>query len=209
MRTVFLHGLGQTPDSWDQTVKSMNRAAGALCPDLSRWVRGKEVCYAGLYQGMEEYCGSFQEPVNLCGLSLGGVLALNYALEHPERVDSLALIGAQFKMPRRLLQIQNAVFRVLPSAAFPQTGFGKADFIALSKSMLDLDFQPRLAQLRCRTLVVCGEKDRANQAAALQLKEGIPNASLLLLADAGHEVNLEQPAQLAQALDDFFAQRPE
>ena len=35
----------------------------------------------------------------LCGLSLGGVLALNYAIEHPEKIKGMVLIATQYKMP--------------------------------------------------------------------------------------------------------------
>ena len=41
-------------------------------------------------------------------------------------------------------------------------GFGKKDFISLSKSMMDLDFQKDLEKINCRVLVLCGEKDKAN-----------------------------------------------
>ena len=42
----------------------------------------------------------------MCGLSLGGILALQYAIEHPEHIHALALIGTQYTMPKTLLRIQ-------------------------------------------------------------------------------------------------------
>ena len=35
--------------------------------------------------------------LNLCGLSLGAVLALNYAIDFPKKVNSLILIAPQYE----------------------------------------------------------------------------------------------------------------
>ncbi|MGO4928740.1 alpha/beta fold hydrolase [Fundicoccus sp. Sow4_F4] len=48
------------------------------------------------------------------GISLGGTLALNYAVDFPEAVDSLTLINTQFKMPKVLLSLQNIFFKFIP-----------------------------------------------------------------------------------------------
>lgn len=176
MKIILLHGLGQTPLSWENTIKSMDKKQDILCPDLSNRLQEKAVCYANLYHALEEYCEQFSEPINLCGLSLGGILALQYGIEHTEKINSLALIAAQYTMPKKLLHFQNMVFQIMPASSFLKMGFRKRDFISLSKSMMNLDFQHDLGKIRCKTLVICGDKDRQNKAASLQLKEKIPNA---------------------------------
>ena len=65
------------------------------------------------------------EKIDLCGLSLGGVLSLNYAIEYPHKINSLVLIAPQYKMPVNLLKVQNLLFRFMPKAAFQSTGFEK------------------------------------------------------------------------------------
>lgn len=47
--------------------------------------------------------------LNLCGLSLGVVLALNYIIDNPKKVNSLVLIAGQSEMPKALLKLQNIV----------------------------------------------------------------------------------------------------
>ena len=98
MKSVFLHGLGQSASSWDKTLENMGGDLRAVCPELSGFMEN-ETSYSALYRGFSEYCEKLGEKINLCGLSLGGVLALNYAAEHPENVNSLVLIGVQYKMP--------------------------------------------------------------------------------------------------------------
>ena len=204
MKYVFLHGLGQTAASWDGVVPLVDGPAEVLCPDLSRLLRGREVDYPNLYAAFCEYCGELSEPLNLCGLSLGGVIALQYCLEHPEKVRAMALIGTQYVMPKGLLKVQNAVFHLLPARAFQDMGFEKRDVIRLSNSMMELDFRRDLKRITCPVLVMCGEKDKANRQAAIQLAEQIPSAEFAGIAGAGHEVNTQAPRELGRALDSFF-----
>ena len=75
MRYIFIHGLGQTASSWDDTLSYMNCKDEVYCPELLSLLRGSEVEYGSLYRGFSEYCGDFDEPLALCGLSLGAVLA--------------------------------------------------------------------------------------------------------------------------------------
>lgn len=127
MPYLFIHGLGQSPAVWSETLWRMPGlyAADAHCPDLAHLLRGTPADYGALYRAFSAYCASLPQPLHLCGLSLGGILALQYAAEHPARVASLVLIGAQYRMPKRLLGVQSAVFRLMP-ARVPADGLYKA-----------------------------------------------------------------------------------
>ena len=127
-------------------------------------------------------------------------MALNYAIDHPERVKALVLIAPQYKMPRTLLKLQNILFRFMSKSAFSQTGFQKADFIRLCRSMAELDFSRSLRKVTCPTLILCGEHDRANQKAARMLAGLLKNAQFQQIPNVGHEVNVDAPEALAKAL---------
>ncbi len=45
------------------------------------------------------------------------------------------------------------IFHVIPDKAFQKTGFGKQEFISLSKSMMDLDFSEALQEIECPVLL--------------------------------------------------------
>ncbi len=201
MPLILLHGLGQTPASWDAVARKLETEP--LCPDLFAPLRDREVSYQNLYQSFAAVCDGLPGPLQLCGLSLGGILALQYCAEHPQRVEALVLIGTQYVMPKRLLKFQNAVFRFLPNRAFREMGLSKKDVITLTNSMADLDFREDLKRAACPALVLCGERDRANQAAAKGLQAGLPNAELVQVPGAGHEVNTDAPDALARLLNGF------
>lgn len=200
MKYIYLHGLGQTADSWNRVLGYRNTSTDSICPDLARLVHGREANYPDLYAAFSALCDTIEDDLTLCGLSLGGVLALNYTIDHPEKVKSLILIATPYKMPKQLLQLQNILFRVLPKSAFSQTGFQKADFIRLCRSMAELDFSRSLRKVTCPVLVLCGEHDRANQKAARMLAGLLKNAAFQQIPNAGHEVNTDAPERLAEIL---------
>lgn len=204
MKYIFLHGLGQSSSSWDKTIETLNYKTDVLCPNLADWLINQVSSYQTLYQELEQYCHQFDEPICLCGLSLGGVLALEYATKHMDKVHSLVLIGAQYRMPKHLLKIQNLFFRLMPNSMFSQMGFQKSDFISLCQSMIAIDLTDDLNKIKCPTLVLCGKKDKANQAASIQLAKLIPNAKFKMILDAGHEINVDQPIVLGKEIKTFF-----
>ena len=206
MTTVFIHGLGQTPAAWEGVLRHM-RAAGEtpLCANLPALLRGEKALYETLYQRLAAQLVALGPEVRLCGLSLGAVLALDYALRHPGGVEALALIAPQYKMPKLLLKLQSAAFRRLPQRSFAQLGFSREAFLSLTASMSALDFSRDIPGLTCRTLVLVGERDRSNRKAALGLCSLLPQAEYAQLPGSGHEANLDAPEGLAQRLDAFFA----
>lgn len=209
MKNVFVHGLGQTPDSWKPVFSLLDGLWDCVFPDLAAMVSAGEATYAQLYRAFARLCDGLEAPLALCGLSLGGVLSLHYAVEHPERVGSLVLIAPQYKMPKRLLQVQNTLFRLMPRAMFRETGFEKAQFLQLCRSMMELDFSSALSGIACPTLVICGDRDRANRQACKDLARLVKRAELRVVEGAGHELNREAPEKLALLLREFYDRAPE
>lgn len=201
-RILFLHGLGQGPDSW-QAVAERLTGVDAVIPDLGAMLAGR-ADYLALRGALFAVCDAEKAPLHLCGLSLGGVLALAYAAHRPERVASLVLIGTPYTMPKRLLKLQDLLFAITPRTAFESLGLTKRQMRGLSLSMATLEIPALLPRVRCRTLVLCGEKDRANRKAARQLQEGLSNAAMQTIDGAGHEANREAPEALSAALAAFY-----
>jgi pimeloyl-ACP methyl ester carboxylesterase len=68
------------------------------------------------------------------------------------------------------------------------------------------DLGDRLARLTVPLLVVTGDEDWPCLAPGIFIKRNCPSAALLVLPNAGHTVNLEEPAAFNAALADFLAQ---
>lgn len=198
MKTIFLHGLGQNPSDWEK-VTSLISDMDFVCPDLFH-TTGKKLSYSGIMRSLINRLADEHEPFRICGLSLGAVLALDYAIQYSERVTSLVLIGCQYKVPTLLIDLQNILFRCMPSKVFQGTGLSKSNTIELTHSMRKLDFSERLNEISCPVTIVCGEKDSANIKASKKLNALLPQSELIIIPGVGHEVNKEVPEVMAAIL---------
>ena len=70
--------------------------------------------------------------------------------------------------------------------------------------MKTLDFSNKVQNIKCPTLVLCGEKDTANIKSAYYLSENIKDAKLKIIKNTGHVVNEENPKELAEILDEYY-----
>ncbi|MGH9010274.1 MAG: alpha/beta fold hydrolase [Acidimicrobiia bacterium] len=101
-RLVLLHGFTQGPGSWDQVVAGLEGSYEIVRvilpghgPAGSASAQARlpfEVAAGAVADAVAEVAGP--EPATWMGYSLGGRLALRVALDRPELVDSLALLGA-------------------------------------------------------------------------------------------------------------------
>lgn len=204
MKKILIHGSGHKADSWNKVITYMNNDKDILCPDLSAILNGKEASYNNLYSSFAEYCNKVKGKIDLCGLSLGGILALNYAIDYPNNVEKLVLIGTPYKVPKVMFSIQNVIFKFLSKKIFETMAFNKKDTFILGNTMKKLDFSNRVQNVKCPTLVICGEEDSANIKSAHYLAENIKNAKLEIIRNTGHIINEENPEGLAMLLIGFW-----
>lgn len=206
MNTVLLQGMGQSADAWSEVIEKLPEEMDILCPDLFKRliVTDRPVVYSEIRRDLRHELRALKEPVNLVGLSLGAILALQESIEHPKNVDRLVLIAPQAKMPKNMLRLQKMLMYLLPESIVGADPLSKKQMIELSESMMDLDFENSLHTIQAETMILVGEKDRVNQAAAKQIASAIPNARLLVVEGSSHEVNKDQPEKLAWILGEFL-----
>ena len=201
---IFVHGSGNKATSWEKTISYMTNNEDIVCPNLSSILEGKEASYENLYSSFVKYCNEFDGQIHLCGLSLGGILALNFALDFPQKVKTLVLIGTPYKVPKVAFSFQNIIFRFLPKSIFETMAFDKKNTFALGDTMKNLDFSDRVKNIKCPTLILCGKKDSANMKSADYLSQSIRSAELKIIENTGHVVNEENPKALADILNEYY-----
>lgn len=205
MVNILVHGLGQTEKSWDKIIEELDKSnIKAENPNLFELAKNYEINYENIYRTFCDYCNSFKEKLNLCGLSLGGILSIDYAIEYPDKVNSIILIGTTYKIPKKMFKLQNFIFRFMPKSTFENMGIKKNDFINLTNSMADLDIKSKVDNIKCKALILCGEKDNVNMESAKQLNRNIKASKLEIIRNAGHEVNTENPKELARVISKYW-----
>jgi len=157
------------------------------------------------------------------GLSLGGFLSLAFHLRHPERVAALLLVdtGPGFRSDRARTewneQAQQAAtdldtqgLDALPDR--PETrdarhvngaqGIARAARGILTQQ--DAAVIESLPSIAVPTLIVVGADDTPFLAAADAMADRIPGATKVVIEDAGHAANMDQPEQFNRAVLDFL-----
>lgn len=207
MINILVHGLGQDEKSWNKVKNQLNNnGINVKTPHLFSIVKNYQVTYDNMYRTFADYCNSFNEKINLVGLSLGGVLAVDYITEFPERVNSIILIGTPYEIPKYIFTIQNIIYKFMPKRIFEKIGCPKKDMIRLLKSMSKLSIQNKAPNIKCNTLIICGEKEKnnINMKSAKQLNKVIKNSKFKIIENAGHEVNIDNPKELANIIKEFW-----
>jgi pimeloyl-ACP methyl ester carboxylesterase len=232
---VLLHPLGSTGEFWRPVVDELG-GDDVRTPDLPGHGTG---AVPGPRPSLEEYAAPVVElaaergPVDLVGVSLGGLVAQHVAGTRPELVRRLVLVDTVAVYPEPMRQMwrdRAAVAReqglrelTAPMAAmWFSDGFredrddvvattleqfvaGDAEGYARCCELLeDADVRPVVGAIGAPTMVVCGDEDAPPfREAAEWLAGRLPDARLEWLAGK-HAVVLERPGEFAALLRDFL-----
>ena len=203
MKLVFLHGLGQDAHSW----QSVQDALSPLPSDSFAIFSYPSESYQEAKERLTECLQQESEPFILVGLSLGGVLALELSSQDLPHLKGLVLSGTQYKLKTNLLyRLQILLFRLLPKQVFEKQGANKQHMLQILTELKSLNLTDTAKPCPLPSLVICGSKDKANQASSKKLANLLPKGHYLEIVDGGHTLNTQKPNELAQAIKEFVGE---
>ena len=158
------------------------------------------------------------------GLSLGGYMSLAFYADHPEMVEALLIIdtGPGFKKDAaREAWNRTAMARandIDARGAEALEGRSAEQATAEHRNVRGLVYAARhmltqhtprviesLPRIGVPTLVMAGAEDEPFLAATDYMAAKIPNARKVIIPDAGHAVNLDQPERFNEAVLEFLS----
>ena len=234
---VFINSLGSDLRIWDDVIETLARGGvGALRYDL----RGQGLSDTGTtpYR-IEDHVADLEAVLEsfgvgraiVCGLSVGGMIALGLAEKRPDLVAGLVLcctghrIGTAESWNARIAAVEKGGVQAIAETVLQ--GWFSADAyrdntagVALCRNMLsrspvdgyvatcaalrEADLEPAARTVAAPTLCLAGEHDRATPPQLLEaLSALIPGSRFAIIAGAGHMPCVETPALLAAHLLDF------
>jgi pimeloyl-ACP methyl ester carboxylesterase len=236
---ALLHGFPFSKELWKSQVPALSREFRVLSYDL----RGMGKSSLGKApQPLESYVDDLLALMDklrlpqaaLCGLSMGGYVALRAVQREPGRFSALALCDSKAEADGNAAKLKRAagikalrqdgvrafakgMLPSLLSEAGAASEAGKSLLALMCKNKVEglcnalsamagrTDLGEALPSLALPCLVLVGSKDSLTPPELSRaMASAIPGAQCVELPGAGHASNWEQPAAFNQALLDFF-----
>lgn len=191
---VLLHGAWSDRHEWRAQIEDLKRDFTVVAWDAPGFGESDPLLPGA---GLPEYAEALaafiaeQRLVRPCiaGLSFGGGLALELHRRHPGSVGSLVLVSAYAGWGGSLPE--DEIRRRIEEAGDD----------ALARSFAETDLRPHLPHVDVPTLVLHGTADpRAPRPVAEALAAAIPGARLIVIDGAGHDLNVEAPQPVTDAI---------
>lgn len=227
---LLTHGYSATSQMWKGQIKALSARNKLILWDMRGHGRSDYPADGGAYSeeatvadmaALLDEAGARTAIVG--GLSLGGYMSLAFQLKHPERVRALLIIdtGPGFKKDdardgwnRNALKTAERFEREglgqLSSQSSERASATHRNAEGLAKAARGMLTQRdarvinALADIRVPSLVVVGDKDTPFLAAADYMTAKIPGAEKVVIKDAGHASNIDQPEAFNAAIMDFL-----
>lgn len=237
---VLLNSLGTDCRIWDELARPLGRRYRLLRYDQ----RGQGLSDAppGPYS-ITDHTDDLQHllaclrwgPTVLCGLSIGGMIALDFCDRYPVPIRGLVLadtaevIGPQAIWDERMKRVRaEGLASIAPSVM--QRWFGTSfrrerrdqvrgwanllarapleGYLGSCAALRDGDLRSAPARIQVPTLCVCGSEDASTTPADMRgLARRIPAAEYIEVEGAGHMVPVERPNDFADILVRFMEER--
>ncbi|HEU4625937.1 MAG TPA: 3-oxoadipate enol-lactonase [Steroidobacteraceae bacterium] len=235
---LLLHALGVSSEMWDEQMKALARHYEVIRFDMRG--HGKSTIGGPPEASIEllasdalavmDACGIGR--AHLCGLSLGGMVAMHIAARSPERALKVTLCNTTPYMPPRETweaRIQTALAQGMEpliegilgrwfTAAYRQAHPEKVDkirsllrqaspagFAACCAAIRDMDERESIRRISAETLVIGGSKDIGTTPAQAQLIASSIDGARLVILEAAHLSNIECGEEFTAALISFLS----
>jgi len=234
---VFVHSLGTDLRIWDGVVRILAADYRTVRYDLRG--HGLTGCPPGPYR-IEDFSRDLAalldylaiERCRLAGISIGGQIALQFALDHTDRVAALVLADTAARIAdtgfweTRIAGIREKGLPAMAEAILPRwfaesfavrqpaayRGYlhmlsrtPEAGYTSACQALAAADLRAELGGLRAPTLVLCGADDRATAPEVVSaFAASLPGAVYREIPNAGHHPPVENPGGMAEVMRLFF-----
>jgi pimeloyl-ACP methyl ester carboxylesterase len=225
MQLIFIHGSGGSKESWFYQTQYFK---GSVALDLPGHPEGE---LRPTIDGYVEWLREFVQDKGyrhlvLAGHSIGGGIALLYALKYPEDVRGIVAVGSGARLrvnPMTLDMLEKAVndpasFQNRPNPTYDliapelasilkrrSTENGPAAALNDMKACDQFDIMDRIDQINIPTLALCGDQDVMTPPKySHYLVSHMPNAKAVIIEGGTHMVFMEKPLEVNRAIEDFL-----
>jgi len=229
---LFCHGSGGGHHHWLYQLKNLQGIVNPLAVDLPGHGRseGSPADSIAVYR---DWLHRLTKTLNLgpfvpAGHSMGGAIALSYALQYPDEVRGIILVGSGGRLrvlPAFLKTLQEGSIPAVltdylygPEAPVELVINGRKEVESAEASVYyadlsacdNFDILEDLTRISHPALMICGSEDRMTPVKySRYLEEKLPRGQVSVIEGAGHMVMLEKPDEVNRAIINFVGQLAE
>lgn len=174
------------------------------------------------------------ERCDVMGLSIGAMLALGLAIDHPDRVDRVVVADARADAPAPYVAIWDAAIASIPAGGLEPVIESSLDrwfspafreqhpdtvarvrstalqtsidgFVGCARAVQGVAYLPRLDRITAPTLFITGENDPAASPATMSdMASRVRGAQLQIIPGAAHLTSIESPDEFLALVDRFL-----
>lgn len=229
---IFLHGVGSDKSVWRPQLDHFGKTRRAVAFDYPGYGESDFVedatrdDFAASVLAAMDALGI--EKAHVCGLSLGGVVAIALHATAPDRCASLIIADSFAVHPEGQAIYDRSIAASHDIRALAEARVGAllaseeanlrsevietmaqvdpAAYRIGANSVWLADQGDRAAAIRVPTLIIVGDEDAITPPAlSEQLHALIPGSKLAVITGASHLANLDKPVEFNRAIDDFLS----
>ncbi len=235
---LFIHGLGSSIRDWEPQVDFFAERYKVILFDVRG--HGKSSKPPGPYsipQFAADTANLLEKlevaPVHVVGISMGGMIAFQLAIDHPEMLKTLTIVNsspeyivrtfkARLQTWQRFLVIRifgmRKIGEIISQRMFPKPEHAELRDVfverwaendprayrASMRAILGWSVMSHLGGIECPTLVVASDGDYTPVGEKESYTEQIPKGELSVIADSRHGVTVERPEEFNSVLESFL-----
>jgi len=231
---VLLHSLGADGGMWDGCRALLPTGLRVVVPDTRGHGASGPVAGMSVASWVEDidavlHAASVERAL-LVGVSMGGIQALAFAAQHPERVDGLVVADSFAALERGVAERKIAslrdrartapmdvVAREYLAETFQQpypagaesvrraiAGMDPTSYRAAVETCFGAHIEALLPDVVAPTLVLWGDRDtKTPRHLSEAIARQVPNARLSVIPDAGHLSNIDNPRAFLAEVTSF------
>jgi pimeloyl-ACP methyl ester carboxylesterase len=236
---LFIHGLGSSTRDWEEQVPFFSKNYQVITVDIRG--HGQSDKPKGPYT-IPKFAGDLAKllktlqisSTHVIGISLGGGIAFQLAVDYPELVKSLVPVNAAVGVPpgfkwkfeffKRNLVVKLIGMKKMGEILAPRLFIkpeqeenrqklierwaenDKKAYLSALNSLKDWGIVDQLHKIKCPTLVLGSDEDYTSTDAKEKYTVLIPNGKLIEIKDARHALPMEKPNEFNRLVLEFLSE---